>query len=140
MTADDTTSTINSLDALLASKGLDVGDFITAIDAIAKIKERDAAKQVKEELKQKEKQKKIFVDKEFVHETRTDVFIYRDGRTKSGRYYVRIYDPRTKRAHSESLRTSNRIQALSKQSNYIENKKIHYIVVLKFILLTQRNF
>ena len=84
MTADDTTSTINSLDALLASKGLDVGDFITAIDAIAKIKERDAAKQEKEELKQKEKQKKIFVDKEFVDETRTDIFICRDGRTKSG--------------------------------------------------------
>ena len=84
MTADDTTSTINSLDALLASKGLDVGDFITAIDAIAKIKERDAAKQEKEELKQKEKQKKIFVDKEFDNETRTDIFICRDGRTKSG--------------------------------------------------------
>ena len=123
MTADDTTSTINSLDALLASKGLDVGDFITAIDAIAKIKERDAAKQEKEELKQKEKQKKIFVDKEFVYETRTDVFIYRDGRTKSGRYYVRIYDPRTKRTHSESLRTSNRIEALSKAEQLYRERK-----------------
>ena len=123
MTADDTTSTINSLDALLASKGLDVSDFITAIDAIAKIKERDAAKQEKEELKQKDKQKKIFVDKEFVYETRTDVFIYRDGRTKSGRYYVRIYDPRTKRTHSESLRTSNRIQALSKAEQLYRERK-----------------
>jgi len=123
LTADDTTSTINSLDALLASKGLDVSDFITAIDAIAKIKERDAAKQEKEELKQKDKQKKIFVDKEFVYETRTDVFIYRDGRTKSGRYYVRIYDPRTKRTHSESLRTSNRIQALSKAEQLYRERK-----------------
>ena len=86
MTADDTTSTINSLDALLASKGLDVSDFITAIDAIAKIKERDAAKQEKEELKQKDKQKKIFVDTEFDFETRDDCFIYRDGRTKTGNY------------------------------------------------------
>ncbi len=54
MTADDTTSTINSLDALLASKGLDAGDLISAIEAITKIKQRDAAKQEKEELKQKE--------------------------------------------------------------------------------------
>ena len=145
MTADDTTSTINSLDALLASKGLDVGDFITAIDAIAKIKERDAAKQEKEELKQKEKQKKIFVDKEFVYETRTDVFIYRDGRTKSGRYYVRIYDPRTKRTHSESLRTSNRIQALSKAEQlYREQKdalhrgvKVHSINTKELLRLYQ---
>ena len=93
MNADDTTANINSLDALLASKGLDVGDFISAIDAIAKIKERDLKKLEKQEAEEQTKQKKIFVDKEFVYETRQDVFIYRDGRTKSGRYYVRIYDP-----------------------------------------------
>ena len=95
MNADDTTANINSLDALLASKGLDVGDFISAIDAIAKIKERDLKKLEKQEAEEQTKQKKIFVDKEFVYETRTDIFIYKDGRSKSGRYYVRIYDPRT---------------------------------------------
>jgi integrase len=124
LTAEETSSTINSLDALLASKGLDVNDFITAIDAIAKIKERDLKKLENEAAKELKKQKKIFVDKEFVYETRNDVFIYRDGRTKSGRYYVRIYDPRTKRTHSESLRTSNRIQALSKAEQlYREHKE-----------------
>lgn len=123
MTEEGTPSTINSLDALLASKGLDVSDFITAIDAIAKIKERDLKKLEKEEAEANKSQKKIFVDKEFVYETRTDVFVYKDGRTKSGRYYVRIYDPRTKRTHSESLRTTNRIEALSKAEQIYRERK-----------------
>ena len=123
MTDGATNPNINSLDALLASKGLDVGDFITAIDAIAKIKERDLKKLEKQEAEEQKKQKKIFVDKEFIYETRQDVFIYRDGRTKSGRYYVRIYDPRTKRTHSESLRTSNRIEALSKAEQLYRERK-----------------
>ena len=102
-------SNIAALASLLDAKGLDAGDFIDVINALATIKKRDADRDAKEEQKSKAKEKKIFVDKEFVYETRTDVFIYRDGRTKSGRYYVRIYDPRTKRTHSESLRTANRI-------------------------------
>ena len=114
---------INSLDALLQSRGLDAGDLITAIEAIANIKQRDAAKQEKEEQIQKKKQKKIFGDKEFVYETRQDVFIYRDLRTKSGKYYVRIYDARTKRTHSESLRTTNRIEALSKAEQLYRERK-----------------
>jgi len=123
LTAEEATTDIISLDALLKSKGLDVGDFIDAINAAAKIKQRDAAKQEKEESKQKEKQKKIFVDKEFIYETRDDVFIYRDGRTKAGRYYVRIYDARTKRTYSKSLRTSNRIEALSKAEQIYRERK-----------------
>ena len=63
MTDGATNPNINSLDALLASKGLDVGDFITAIDAIAKIKERDLKKLEKQEAEEQKKQKKIFVDK-----------------------------------------------------------------------------
>ena len=62
-----------------------------------------------------------------LYETRQDVFIYKDGRTKSGRYYVRIYDARTKRTHSESLRTTNRIEALSRQNSYIGKEKMPYI-------------
>ena len=96
MTEGQEKSNIEALASLLDAKGLDAGDFIDVINALAGIKKRDAAKEVKEEKKSKAKEKKIFVDKEFVYETRTDVFVYRDGRTKSGRYYVRIYDPRTK--------------------------------------------
>ena len=63
MTDGATNSNINSLDALLASKGLDVGDFISAIDAIAKIKERDLKKLEKEEAKEQKTQKKILLTK-----------------------------------------------------------------------------
>ena len=114
---------INSLDTLLQSRGLDAGDLITAIEAIARIKQRDAIKREKEEHDRKKQQRKIFVDKEFVYETRQDVFIYKDGRTKSGRYYVRIYDSRTKRTHSESLRATNRIEALFKAEQLYRERK-----------------
>jgi len=116
-------SNIAALASLLDAKGLDAGDFIDVINALATIKKRDADRDAKEEQKSKAKEKKIFVDKEFVYETRTDVFIYRDGRTKSGRYYVRIYDPRTKRTHSESLRTANRIEALSSAERIYRERK-----------------
>ncbi len=123
MTEGQEKSNIEALASLLDAKGLDAGEFIDVINVLAGIKKRDAAKEVKEEKKSKAKEKKIFVDKEFVYETRTDVFIYRDGRTKSGRYYVRIYDPRTKRTHSESLRTANRIEALSSAERIYRERK-----------------
>ena len=39
----------------------------------------------------------IFLDKEFIYETRDDVYIYRDNRTKKKGYYIRIYDPKTQK-------------------------------------------
>lgn len=105
---------------MLDAKGLDAGDFIDVINALANIKKRDAAKEIREEEKSKNK---IYVDKEFVYETRRDVFIYKDGRTQSGRYYIRIYDDKTKKDFVKSLRTSNRIEALAKaETLYRENK------------------
>ena len=123
MTPPEEQSNINALSNLLELKGLDASDFIDVINALANIKQRDAEKEEKEEAKKVEKKNKIFVDKEFVFEGREDAFIYRDGRTKSGRYFLRIYDASTKRVFSQSLRTSNRIEALSKaQELYAENK------------------
>jgi len=116
-------SNIDALAALLDTKGLDASDFIDVINALANIKKRDAKKIEAEEQKQEEKRNKIYVDKEYVYDTRTDVSIYRDGRTKSGRYFVRIYDDKSKRVFSQSLRTSNRIEALAKAEQiYRENK------------------
>lgn len=114
---------INALASLLELKGLDAGDFIDVINALANIKKRDQEKIDKEEAEPEEPEKKIFKDKEFVFETRQDIFIYRDGRTKSGRYYVRIYDDKTKKVFSQSLKTTNRIEALSSAERlYAENK------------------
>jgi len=123
LTPPDDQSNINSLASLLEGKGLDAGDFIDVINALANIKQRDAEKQAKEEQKTEETKYKIFVDKEFVIPTREDCFIYRDGRTKSGRYFVRIYDGKKKRAFSKSLGTTNRLEALHlAEELYVETK------------------
>ena len=124
LTPPEEQTNINALSALLETKGLDASDFIDVINALASIKKRDLDKEERDAAKEEaSNQKKIFVDKEFVYETRQDVFIYRDGRTKSGRYYVRIYDEKTKKVFSQSLRTTNRIEALAKAEQlYRENK------------------
>jgi len=107
----------------LEGKGLDASDFIDVINALANIKQREAEKQAKEEQKTAEIKYKIFVDKEFVIPTREDCFIYRDGRTKSGRYFVRIYNGKKKRAFSKSLGTINRLEALHlAEELYVETK------------------
>ena len=114
---------INALSSLLALKGLDANDFIDVINALSNIKKKEQEKIEKDEKAAVEPEKKIFKDKEFVYETRTDVFIFKDGRTKSGRYYIRIYDEKTKKVFSQSLRTTNRIEALaSAEKIYAENK------------------
>ena len=104
--------------ALCEALGLDGGDLIDAIKLLAAVK-RDAP----EEEKEHEPAKKIYGDKEFVFETRQDVFIYKDLRTKSKRYYVRIYDAKTKKDFVQSLRTSNRNEALVKAEKIYAEKK-----------------
>jgi hypothetical protein len=117
------TGNINALASLLNAKGLDASDFIDVINALANIKQRDAAKEDKEEVESKKPKTKFIKDKEYVYETRTDIFIYRSGETKSGRYYVWIYDAKTKRRFTQSLRTTNRIEALAKAEElYREHK------------------
>lgn len=108
------------LASLLDEKGLTASDLLDAINALANIKKREA--EAAEKAAQTP-ERKIYQDKEFVYDTRTDVFIYRDGRTKSGRYYIRIYDEKTKKDYVKSLRTSNRIEALAAaEIEYRENK------------------
>ena len=72
MTPPEEQTNINALSNLLALKGLDAGDFIDVINALSNIKQRDAAKEEKEQAKAAEKKNKIFVDKEFVFEGRDD--------------------------------------------------------------------
>ena len=114
---------LDALGALLESRGLDAADFIDTLNLLSAIKKRDEEKAAKEAAEPKEKALKIFGDKEYVFETRNDIFIYRDNRTKSGRYYVRIYDARSKKVHSESLRTTNRIEALAAAEKLYREKR-----------------
>ena len=121
------TGNINALASLLNAKGLDASDFIDVVNALANIKQRDAAKEDKEEAESKKPKTKFLKDKEYVYETRTDIFIYRSGETKSGRYYIWIYDAKTKRRFTQSLRTTNRIEALAKAEElYREHKDANY--------------
>ena len=74
MPASNNEASIDALSAVLSEKGLDAGDLIDAINILANIKKRDAAKDLKEESNQEKQGRKIFGDKEFVYETRRDVF------------------------------------------------------------------
>ena len=134
MTPRDDKGDINALASLLEVKGLDASDFIDVINALANIKKRDAEK---EEIvkKEPEKKNKIFGDKEFLWETRDDVFIYRDNRTKSGCYFVRIYDGKAKKAIMKSLGTTNRIEARVKAEELyaLSKDKLMKGLVLKSI-------
>ncbi len=111
---------IEALASLLGQKGLDANDFLDVINALSKIKQRDAAQKENPESRSKTKH---YLEKEFVFDTRRDIFIYRSGATKSGRYYVRIYDEKTKKDYVQSLRTTNRIEALTKAEEIYAERK-----------------
>ena len=115
MNAPEAQENINALASLLNAKGLDASDFIDVINALANIKKRDAEKEEKQEAKQDEPSNKFVKEKEYVYPgVRTDIFIFKNGNTKSGKYYVWIYDEKTKRRFTQSLRTTNRIESVSK--------------------------
>ena len=80
---------IDALAELLDARGLKAEDFLEIVEILGTLKKKETDKSRKEEEK-KDAPNKIFVDKEFIFETRNDCFIYRDGRTKNGNYYVRI--------------------------------------------------
>lgn len=135
MSAKDEQTNINALAELLSSRGLDATDFIDVVDILAKVKKKELDAITKKE-EQKEKTNKIFVDKEFVYETRDDVFIYRDGRTKSGNYYIRIYDNETKKVFSKSLRTRHRTHALVSAEKLYREKKDKLLTGVKMVSIT----
>ena len=65
---------------------------------------------------------KIFSAKEFVFENQQDIYIYRDNRTKTKTYYIRIYNQKTKEVWSKSLKTTDRITAIhNARKIYAEN-------------------
>jgi len=111
----------DALSNLLDRSGFDASDIIDVINFLGNIKKKDATKEAREE--QDKKGTTHYLEKEFVFETRRDVFIYRSGATKSGRYYVRIYDEKTKRDFVQSLRTTNRIEALTKAEEIYAERK-----------------
>ena len=117
---------IEGIKNLVDEGGYDVEQVLSVLNALNAIKKNDAKKAQQEELEKEEEEKKgnkIFLDKEFIYETRNDVFIYRDNRTKQKGYYVRIYDPKTQKHWSKSLNTTNRMVAMTNAEKIYAEKK-----------------
>lgn len=59
-----------------------------------------------------QKGNKVITEKIYLWENSKDSYIYRDGRTKGGNYYLRIYCKETKKVFSKSLKTSSREEGI----------------------------
>ena len=70
---------IEGIKSLVDEGGYDVEQLLSVLNALNVIKKNDAKKKDQEEA---EPENKVFLDKEFIYETRDDVYIYRDNRTK----------------------------------------------------------
>ena len=111
---------IEGIANLVEEGGYDVEQLLSVLNALNVIKKNDAKKK---NLKDTPPENKIFLDKEFVYETRDDVYIYRDNRTKKKGYYIRIYDPKTQKHWSKSLKTTNRMVAMTQAEKIYAEKK-----------------
>ena len=117
-------STFKSESDLIQS--CDMVDIVTPTlyhhqNALNAIKRNDAKK--KHDKETQPEQPKLFLDKEFIYETRDDVYIYRDARTKKKGYYIRIYDPKTQKHWTKSLRTTNRMVAMTQAEKIYAERK-----------------
>ena len=128
---------IDALAALLDARGLNAEDFLEIVEILGALKKKETNK-IKKEEEKKNSPNKIFVDKEFIFETRNDCFIYRDGRTKSGNYYIRIYDTDSKKVFSQSLRTPHRVQALVAAETLYREKRDKLMKGVKLASITTK--
>ena len=109
-----TEQAISALDTLLTHAGFDAGDLQVALEAIKNAKEQS--------LEKSDDQYKFFVDRTLIYEDH-DAFIFKRADSKSGRWYLRIYDSKRTKPVIRSLKTSDKIQALaSARLIYIELK------------------
>ena len=65
---------------------------------------------------------KIFLNKEFIIPARTDVYIYQDNRTRNKNYYIRIWEPKTRKHFSQSLKTNIREIAFTRANEIYLNR------------------
>ena len=107
---------VRALDSLLTSAGFDAGDLQVALRAIQQAKEQSNKEQ------QVDNEYKNFLDRTLVYDDQ-DAFIYKRGDTKSGRWYLRIYDKKNTKPVIKSLQTTDKVQALATaRLRYLEIK------------------
>ncbi len=126
---------IEAITKMVDKDGYDPEDLVAVLHALNAIK-RNNKKKEDEEAKQ---ENKIFLDKEFVYETREDVYIYRDNRTKKKGYYIRIYDPKKKSHWSKSLKTTNRLVAMSQAEAIYAERKGRMAVGVRPVSITAKD-
>ena len=103
-TVTDNAAVLDAAKALLSAAGFNTTDVDVALDAITTAKEQSP---------NKEKGEKVFwLDKTLVYED-NDAFIYRRATSKSGRWYLRIYDGISNKPIVRSLKTVDKVKALA---------------------------
>ena len=126
---------IEAITKLVDKDGYDPEDLVAVLHALNAIK-RNNKKKEEEEAKQ---ENKIFLDKEFVYETREDVYIYRDNRTKKKGYYIRIYDAKKRSHWSKSLKTTNRLQAMTLAEQIYAERKGRMAIGVRPVSITAKD-
>ena len=113
---DDNNQELNALSNLLENAGLTATDFVQSLNLLAKVKKQNI------EDSTKSPENKIFLNKEFLYNTNTNVYIYQDNRTKNKNYYIRIWEPKTRKHFSQSLKTNVREIAIATADEIYRNR------------------
>ena len=95
---------LETLKEVVGNLDLSPEDLLLVLSSVVSLKN-----QKKEE---GQKGNKVITEKIYLWENTKDSYIYRDGRTKGGNYYLRIYCRETKKVFSKSLRTSSREEGI----------------------------
>ena len=95
---------LDTLKEVVGNLDLSPEDLLLVLSSVVSLKNK----------KKEEGQKgnKVITEKIYLWENTKDSYIYRDGRTKGGNYYLRIYCRETKKVFSKSLRTSSREEGI----------------------------
>ena len=111
---------IEDIDAItdLVKGGKDIKQIMAVLQALDAINENDKRKKLIEE---QGNANRMFLDKEFVL-GKDNVYIYRDNRTKR-KDITSIYDPKSQTHWTKSLKTTNRLQAMT-MAEQIYSEKI----------------
>jgi len=107
---------LNALEQLLTSAGFEAGDLQIALEAINQAKEEKNLK------KKDDNGYEYYLEKTLVYDDK-DAFIYRRATSKTGRWYFRIYDAKQQKPIIQSLKTTDKVQALTNaRMRYIDIK------------------
>lgn len=99
---------LEALSTLLEAQGLGAADLLTAITALAALKQQEQTREPADA------ENKIFKDKIFIYPGNENAFIFRYGTTKGKNYYLRIYCRETRQVYKRSLKTPSKEEAIVK--------------------------